>query len=313
MKKLLKVTAILLLIFIVLGGIGIGVFFHNIDSIAKRHIEDGATQALGVRTTVSSVSLHVFAGELAISKVKIENPQGFASPHFITLKKGRVVVTLDSLNKEIVEVPKLTLSDIDLNLERSSSGSNYDRIIENLRKLKGSSPPSGSEKRFIIGNLTIENISIHADLLGAPGVIGQIVSPVGKVNLPIERIELKDIGKAGVGSGGSGVTMKELSKIVVQAVLAAAAEKGYGTLPGEILNDLKSAATSFDGLVNLPVAVVGRSGEAVTMIGGVVENVGKTAGDAINSVGKGITDAIGGLLGGKDDKKDEKKNPPKNP
>ena len=313
MKKLLKIVAILFLILVVLLGVGVGIFFYNIDSLAKRGIQDGGTYALGVPTTVGSVSLHVFSGDMSLSELDIANPQGFAAKHFMKMKKGEVAVTLDSLNKDIVEIPKLTLSGIDLNLERSSSGSNYGKIIENLSKLKGSSSPSGTEKKFIVRELTIENISIHADLLGAPGPIGQVVNPVGKVNVPIERIQLKDVGKTGTGMGGTGVTMTEFSKIVVQAVLAAAADKGYGTIPGEILNDLKSAVTSFDGLVNLPVAIIGRAGETATMLGGVVGNVGKTAGDAINNVGKGIVDGIGGLLGGnKDDKKDDK-TPPKKP
>jgi hypothetical protein len=265
MKKLLKVAAVLVLVLVVLIGVGVGVFFYNIDSLAKRGIQDGGTYALGVPTTVNSVSLHVFSGRMSLSNLNVANPP---------------------------------------------NGSNYGKIIESLSKLKGSSSSSGSDKKFIVHELTIENISIHADLLGAPGAIGQIVNPVGKVNVPIERISLKDIGKTGAGVGGAGVTMEELSKIVVQAVLAAAADKGYGTLPGEILTDLKNAVSSFDGLINLPVAVVGRAGEAVSMIGGAIENVGKAAGDAINNVGKGIVEGIDGLLGGGKDKKDDR-NPPK--
>lgn len=311
MKKLLKIAALLLLILVVLLGVGIGIFFYNIDSLAKRGIQDGGTYALGVPTTVGSVSLHIFSGEMHLSEVKVANPTGFAAPHFLAMKKGELAVTLDSLNKDIVEIPKLTLSGIDLNLERSSSGSNYGKIIDNLSKLKGSSAPADKEKKFIIHELTIENITIHADMLGAPGPLGQIVNSTARVNVPIERVQLKDIGKS--GSGSPGVTMKELSKIVVQAILAAAAEKGYGTIPGEILNDLKSAVTSFDGLVNLPVAIIGRAGETATMLGGTLEKIGEGAGKAINDVGKGIVEGIGGLLGGDKDKKDDKKTPPKKP
>ena len=311
MKKLLKIGAILLLVLVVLVGIGVGIVYYNIDSLAKREIERGGSSALGVATKVDGVSLHLFAGELSMSGLDVANPSGFAGAHFLALKKGQVVVTLDSLNKDIVEIPKLALSGIDVNLERSSAGSNYGKIIENIAKLKGSSPPaSGPEKKFIIHDLTIENISIHADMLGAPGQIGQIVNSASKVNVPIERIELKDVGKTGTGVGGTGVTMKELSGIIVEAVLAAAADKGYGTIPGEILNDLKSAVSSFDGLKNLPVAVIGRAGETATMLGGTVEKISEGAGKAINDVGKGLTGGLGGLLGGK---KDDKKDPPKKP
>ncbi len=311
MKKLIKIAAIVVLALFLIVGITVGVVLYNIDSLAKRAVEEGGSSALGVTTKVESVSLHIFSGDVGLSGLEVANPSGFSGPHFLALKKCQASVTLDSLNKDVVEVPKLSLSGIDVSLERSSAGSNYGKIIENISKLKGPTPQAGGpEKKFIIHELTIENISIHADILGAPGQIGQIVNGAAKVNVPIERIELKDVGKTGSGVGGTGVTMKELSSIVVQAVLAAAADKGYGTIPGEILNDLKNAVTSFDGLKNLPVAVIGRAGETVTMLGGTVEKIGEGAGKAINDVGKGVTDAIGGLLGGK---KDEKKDPPKKP
>ena len=311
MKKLLKIAALLLLVLLVLLGIGVGVLYYNIDSLAKREIEQGGSSALGVTTKVGGVSLHVFSGELSLSGLNVANPSGFAAPHFLTLKKGEVVVALNSLNKDTVDIPKLSLSGIDVNLERSAAGSNYGKIIENLAKLKGSSPPaSGQEKRFIIHELTIEHVSIHADVLAAPGQIGQIINSAVAVNVPIERIELKDVGRTGTGMGGTGVTMKELSRVIVQAVLAAAADKGYGTIPGEILNDLKTAASSFDGLRNLPVAVIGRAGETATFLGGTVEKITDGAAKVVNDVGKGLVDGIGGLLGGK---KDDKKDPPKKP
>lgn len=307
MKKLLKILLIVVVLIVVAVGVAVGYVFHNIDSLAKRGVEEGGSYALGVPTTVDSVSVKVFGGDLKLSGLKVANPQGFAGPHFLTMKKGEVVVTLDSLNEQTVDIPKLTLSGIDLNLERTGSGANYEKIVENLKRLKGSSAKSG-DKKLIVHELTIEDVRIHADVLNAPGPIGKIVNPVAKVDVPIERIELKDVGRT-----GTGVTMEELSSIVVQAVLAAAAEKGYGTLPGEIVNDLKSAVSSLGGLRDLPVAVVGRAGEAVTQIGGVLGDVSKRAGDAIKDATKGIADGIGDILGGGKDKKNDKAPAPKKP
>jgi hypothetical protein len=312
MKKLLKIAAILIVVLLLIVGIGVGIFFYKINSLAKRGIEEGGTYALGVPTTVDSVFVRLFAGESSLSGLDVANPPGFASTHFVSLKKGSIAVTLSSLDKDIVEVPRLELSGIDVNLQRSPSGSNYGAIIDNLSKFKSaSSHTTGQGKKFVIRELTIRDISIHADMLGAPGQVGAVVNSAAKVELPIESIQLKDVGRT--AAGDTGVTMSELSSILMQAVLAAAAEKGYGTIPGEIMNDLKGAVSSFDGLKNLPVAIIGRTGETATMLGGDIEKLGEGAGKAINDLGKGITDGIGGLLGGNKDKQDDKKAPPKKP
>ena len=144
-------------------------------------------------------------------------------------------------------------------------------------------------------------------MLGAPGQIGRALDNAATISIPIDRIELKDIGKTGA-PGGLGVTMKELSSIVVQAVLAAAEEKGAGNLPAAILGDLQGSLSALGGLKDIPINVIGKAGETVGQIGNAL---GKGVGDAANGVGKEITNDINGLLGG--NKKDDKKNPPKKP
>jgi uncharacterized protein involved in outer membrane biogenesis len=314
MKKPLKIAAIVVLALIVLVGAGVVVALVFADSLAKKGIEAGGTYALGVNTRVDGVSLHVFSGRMSMSGLDVANPAGFASPHFLGMKKGDVAVSLGSLQQDVVEIPTLTLSGIDVNLERGAAGSNYGTILDNLKKLQGSGPApasGGSEKKLVIRELTIDGIAIHADMLGAPGQIGQAINSAAKINIPIDRIQLKDVGKTGSGVGGSGVSMQELSSIIVQAVLAAAADKGGGILPADLLGDLKGGLSALGGLKDLSVSVVGKAGEAAGQLGGAVGKIGEGAGKALNDAGKGIADGIGGLFGG--GKKDEKKEPPKKP
>src|SRR5947207_920319 len=106
-KKLLIVVGGLLVLVVV----GVAIVFFSIDTIAKRAIERGATQALGVKTTVSSVSVGLLSGEFSLKKLEVANPDkgGFKANHFLTLGSGGVAVTLSTLRKPTVEMPRLGL------------------------------------------------------------------------------------------------------------------------------------------------------------------------------------------------------------
>lgn len=314
MKKLLKITAVLALLLVLAVSIGLWYVFRNLDSIAKEQIERGGTAALGVPTKVDSVSIHIWNGNLALSGLDIANPPGFKTPHFLAMKSANLDVTLGSLRQETIEVPALTLKGIDVNIEQTADGANYRAILDHVKSRSSPTPAPGPEKKLIIGRLLIENTTIHVDMQGMPGAVGKIIDPKTTITLPIERIELRNVGRTGTGVGGTGVTASELSSIVVQAVMAAAVEKGEGMIPEIILGDIQSRVSAIGDLAKFPVEIVGKAGEAATQLGqkaveGVgkaVEGAGKAAGDALKSVGEGL----GNLLGGKDDKK---KDPPKNP
>jgi hypothetical protein len=317
MKKALKILAVLALLLIVGASISIWWVFRNLDSLAKNEVERAGTATLGVPTRIDSVSIHIWNGNLALSGLDIANPPGFKGKQFLGLKSANADVALGTLREDTVQIPTLTLKGLDVNIEQTSSGANYQQILDNIKKNRGPAPASsGPEKKLVIGDLLIENITIRVDMQGMAGKIGQVVNPNTTITLPIERIELKNVGRTGTGVGGTGVTTSELSSIVVQAVMAAAVEKGQGMIPDIILGDIKNRIGALGDLAQFPVEVIGKAGEAATQLGqkaveGVgkaIGDVGKTAGDAIKNVG----DGIGNLLGG-GDKKDDKKKDPKKP
>lgn len=316
MKKLIKVVVVLIMVGVLaLGGVGF-YLVKNINNLAKRGIESGGQYALGVTTTVESVSLHPLLGELELEKLRVANPAGFNSPHFLQLGEGELGVSLGSLRSDVIEVPVLRLTGIDVNLERRDGKANYKAIMESLSKLKGSSSPSaqpGKEKRFVINQLDIEKVNVHLDMLGGSNPVGQFVGGATKINVPIEKIQLTNVGKTGTGIKGTGVTGEELASIVIQAVLNAAAENGGGIIPGDILGDLKGSLASLDGLKDIQASVTAKAGEAAKQIGAeaqkAIDQAGEKAQKAIDDAAKKIGDGIGNLLPGQ--KKEEKKPEPK--
>jgi len=286
MKKKLLFAAVILVVIVIAAGIAVVAF---IDGIARNAIERGGTYALGAQTKVSGVSVGLLGGRFSMSGLNVANPAAagagnFNSDHFLSLGSGSMAVSLSTLRQATVELPRLTLADLDVSLEKKDGQTNYGVILDNLAKVTGkdkSKPasPSPNQKKFIIRDLDMQNIVVRVDLLGGPGAIGELT----RVTVPIDRIKLSDVGKTGDGVRGTGVTMEELAAIIVKAVLAAAVEKGGGLIPGELLNDLKGRLVALGDIGNLKM-------EVVAAAAGKVEEIGKKAMDEGKKALEGVKD-----------------------
>jgi uncharacterized protein involved in outer membrane biogenesis len=310
--KLIKRLVVVLVVLLVLVAAGVGFAVYKVNDIAKVAIEKGGTYAMGVPTTVGGVNISLTGGTFALSDLRIANPAGFAAPHFFTLGKGGVAVSLASLNQPIVTLPEFTLDGIDARIERKGDTANYRAILDNLARLGGGGggssgtpapdPAGGAEKKFIISTLTIRNVKVHADLLGAQGAVGDALNAATKVTIPIDEIRLTNVGRTGAGVGGSGVTMSQLASIIVQAVLGAAAEKGGGVLPADLLGDLQGQLAKVGDIKNLGMTVAGEAKATVERVGKQVEGEAKKA---VEEGRKAVEEGLKGLLPG--GKKEEKK------
>lgn len=295
MKSLLKklMFVVLLLVLVVVGGLIYAV--TSIDSLARVGIEKGATYALGVNTSLRSADVDVLAGTFSMAELNVSNPPGFTSPHFLSLGTGGVAVSLATLQKKTIELPSLTLDRISVHLERKpDAGTNYKVILANLDKLKGTSskPASADERRFIIRELTITNVVVHADLLGGPGAIGELTT----INIPIDQIKLTNVGKTGTGVGGTGVTIGELSSIIVQALLAAAADKGGSIIPADFLSDLKGSLANLDGIKDLGMNVLAEQTATIKDAGKkIIDDAAEKTKDAVkDALDKGLKNLLPG-------------------
>jgi hypothetical protein len=307
MKKLIKRLFALgfVLVLLVIGGVVFAVM--NINSLAKKGIEKGGTYALGTNTTLQSADVGILGGTFAMSGLNVANPPGYKAPSFLSLGSGGVAVSFNSLSKPVVELPKLSLDNLNVALEKSGGKANFNVILDHIKKVAdqaggsgGSGGSSGGgEKKFVVNELSLTNIKISVDLIGGP-------ADLTKVNIPIDEIKLTNVGKTGTGVGGTGVTMSQLASIIVEAVLAAAADKGGGILPAEILGDLQGGLAGLGNLDNLQMSVAAKAQGTIEKIGGdavkkVTDKLGGEAGKAVEDATKKVTDLIPGM------KKPEKK------
>ena len=194
------------------------VFFFYIDSIAKKAIETGATYALGVQTSLQRADIGILSGDFRLSGLQVANPEGFTSERFLKLGTGELDVTMRSLTKDTVEVPKLALDDVEMTLEKKGGESNYKVILNNLKRFQSAKkkdqdagkPEKG--KQFVIHEIVITNVLAHAHLFG---IGGQLDS----VQVPLDEIRLTDVGS-------EGLTFSQMTDIVIQAIMAGVLKSG---------------------------------------------------------------------------------------
>ncbi len=260
-----------------------------IDSIAKTGVEKGATFAMGVNTTLSHAHVGVFSGEFSMSGLSIDNPAGYKKPKFFELGDAGVAVSLGSLTKDVVEVPTLELSDISVDLERNTNGSNYQTILDNLKRFEGSGGEKKAEstgKKFIIRQVTVRNVTVRADMIGLPGGASAITVPIHEVKL------------SNVGSAEGGASTGQIAATVVKAVLASAAAEGQGLLPTDIVGDLKGGLSQLSSLGEFGVQSIGKAGEGAKQVadfvGGTLQKAGEGLQKGVEDIGKGLKDLIPG-------------------
>ncbi|MEQ8769672.1 MAG: hypothetical protein RIB60_04090 [Phycisphaerales bacterium] len=298
MKKILLIV-LLLVGLLILGVVGLVAFgLTKIDDIVKEVIQRGGTYATGVETTVDTVEVGLFDGTFAMDGFNLANPDGYDSPHFFHLTGTDVAVDPQSLNQDVITVPSVTLSGIDLYLDKSGGDGNYNFVLEKLERFESSGSDSAPEnsggKKVIVNSLVIDGVTTH--VTGVPG----LSSVTGDVTVSVPRVELKN-----VGSAEGGMTTAELINLVVKTVIAASVEAGGGIIPADMLTDLQGGLSQLVSLDALGIEALGDLGDLDAMGGNVQEAVDNAVNDASGKAQEAIDDAankagdaVKGLFGG---------------
>ncbi len=318
MKTAIKiiVAIVVLLILAVVGLMILG--FSPIDRIAKEAIERGGTYAMQVDTTVELVDVNITGGTASMSGLNIANPAGFDTEHFMRLAESNASVDLNTIRSGTIVMPSITLSGIDVILDKGGNPSNYNTILNALKRFEskgegGSAPaPSGGDTKadgtkLVINSLKIQDINIRvANMPGVSLALGDVA-----VNIP--EIELRDVGKE------ESMTTAEVINLVVKTVLAAAVEAGGGIIPADVLGELGNGLAGLESLSDMGIQAISEL-NLDDALGGVGEQINKATedvqqqiddstkklDDAAKDVEKKIDDAtneIKNIFGGK--KKDD--------
>jgi len=260
-----------------------------IDSLTKAAVERGGTHALGVETRLEDASIGLFSGEFGLSGLAVANPPGFAQPSFFALRSAHLSLPLGQLLESRVTIPALELEGITLDLERNAQGTNFGQILDHLARFEteGSEPdgePSqGGGKVFHVQRLALRDIRATVQLLPAGGALT-------KLDVTVPEIVVEDLA--------SDLTVPQLCAAVVKVVLRAALEAGQGTIPQELLQDLRGRVAGLETMAHERL-----SGELDALEEQLGEHAKKLGPEAEQALKK-ASDELGGKLDGLFKKKD---------
>lgn len=304
MKKWIVRIASAVVVLVILVGV-VGYLFLN--SAARAAVEQGVGYATQVRTSVGGVRIGLLGGTFNMGKLELGNPTGFEADFFMRLDDTDASLRIGSLTTPTVELPTVTLSGIDLTIERKDGAENYKTILANLQRLAAKDEVDVEKeggRQLLIRELRLENIQVT--LKGYPGMNNR-------------TLKLGDIHLADVGTGDHKVRTSQLMGIVIREIFSQMLQNP-DLLPGMLVAGIGEGLQGLGQLGQVGVEVVGQVAEVASqVVGEVVDGVGQAAEGAVDAAGKaaeeagravegavegvgdaarGITEGLGGILGG---------------
>ena len=250
MKKLLIRILIALVVVVVIVVVAIGLY---LDTAIKRGVETIGPKITKVDVKLEGVSLSLRAGSAKIKGLVIGNPEGYKTPHAISVGTASVTVTPGSLLSDKIVVKSVHVKAPEITYEGNLMGSdNLHKILDNVTSAAstGSGPGSDSSsgtkpaKKLQVDDFVITGARVNVSLKGTGGLATPITIP--------------DIHFTNLGQGPEGITSAELTQRVLQEV------------------------TTY--VMQYAVSKAGDIGKAA------LDSANKAAGEGIEKATKGVTD-----------------------
>lgn len=303
MKWLLRIGLLVVLLIVV----AVVAAFILIDNIATASVQKGASFATQTDVEVEKVDVSLFGASATITNLDIKNPEGpfrekFDS--FLKLGDASAEVTASSVMSDLIEIPEVTLSNIEISLVSFDDGKkNYEVILESLKRFQGDEPPKETEgeKQVVIKKLTISNITVNYDFAKDPA-LGAVPAKGTITIADDEPMVLTDVGSGGVPM--SQITADIITDILIQVTA------NMGAQIGDHILGLTGSLADTVGMDNLNATLeeldldldVGKQLGKLKDLG---VDIGSGAGDILEGGGDVIKDLGEGLLGGGKDKEGE--------
>ena len=232
MKWYTRLLLVGLLLLVLAGGAAILL----LDTLVCSAVEKGGTLAAGTPTTLEEADVSFFSKHFGLEGFAIANPAGFRSEPFLALAGVHADWKNGSVFADPLVIDSFTLDGLQLNLERSAAGNNWDAILDSLKKLSGDGPAkpdepeaAGSGRSVTIGRLSIRNTRCALRVSGMPDPLN------GEWKVEVPAIEIENLSS----NGSTAEIASKLTGAVVQAVVKAAATSGKGVFQAEALKALE--------------------------------------------------------------------------
>lgn len=231
MKKILARICIAIAAIIIIAILAIHFF---LDGAVRRGVETVGSKMTKVDVTLSGVHLSFLSGSGKIVGLVVGNPEGYKTPHAISIGKAALELKPGSLLADKLVINSINIDSPEITFEGGLGHDNLKQIQNNLNETTGSNGPGGSntvagatpkEEKKANKKLEVDDFQITNAKLDVR------ISGVGQKTLALPTIHLNNLG-----TGPDGITAAELTKKVIGAI-EDAAEKEVASNFGDLAKD----------------------------------------------------------------------------
>lgn len=258
MKKWTVRIVLALVILLVICVVALGLF---LDTAIERGVETFGPRIAKVKVELAGVNLSLLKGSGSINGLVIGNPDGYQSPHAISVASSSMAINTGSLLSDKVVIKSIRVESPEVSLELGPGGSNLQKILSNLKAgSKPSTPDKGQESDAASGR------KLQVDEVVVTG--GKIMLSAAALGGKLSEAPLPEIRLTGLGAGPEGITASDLGTRILSAVM--------------------------DGAIQI-------SGDALTQAGkdtldnalkGATNALNKSAGEAVGKAAKGLGELL---------------------
>ncbi|HZF02142.1 MAG TPA: AsmA family protein [Methylomirabilota bacterium] len=211
MKKIFFSVIIVLILLVIVAGVVVGL---NLDRIVKKSVEIYGPQIVKVPIGLDAVHIALLTGSARIEGLVVGNPEGYKTPHAMTVGKISVGVNPASLLSDKIVVRSIKVESPEITFEGGFGGNNLTAIKNNV---SGTAQKGGPVVTNSVGQpkpakkLEVDEFVITgAKVSGTLALFGKDITVK---NLPLPPIHLTNLGK-----GSNGITATDLTKQVVDEI-----------------------------------------------------------------------------------------------
>lgn len=235
MKKILVRVCIAIVALIVIAALAIHFF---LDGAIKKGVETVGSKMTKVDVKLDGVHLSLISGSGKIVGLVVGNPDGYKTPHAISVGKAALALKPGSLLADKIVINSIDVESPEITFEGGLSHDNLKQIRDNLNETTSSNGPGGSNtvagatpkeekkanKKLEVDDFQITNAKLDVSISGV------------EKSLTLPTIHLTNLG-----TGPDGITAAELTKKVISAIEDAAEKEVAGNL-GDFTKDAEKLA-----------------------------------------------------------------------
>ena len=210
MKKVLTITGVVFVFFIILLMVGVS----NVGPLIKKAVNTVGPYITKTAVTIEDVSVSIFSGEATIEGFTLGNPDGFTSPFAMKVGAVRVDLDEDSVTDNPIIIHKIEIIQPDITYEKAGGTDNFEAILSNITKAVQSEQGNKRTATKKAGKKPAQTL-----------LINHVIVKDGTVNLVTEFMgggavsaSLPDIHLTGIGKGKKGVTPAEAFEIIFESI-----------------------------------------------------------------------------------------------